>query len=87
MPAPVKPGDLIEVPDSGYCFGSGPLRLHVTAADPPCRMDDNRLWQDIEGHPLNGDNTPIVGWDHRPVTRIATVRLDRVTQIPKQRRR
>lgn len=69
----IKDGDVIEVPEGFWAFGTGVLRLRVTAAGPPRRRDGGIVWQELQGVELDS-----LGRDRSYLPRTATVRLDRV---------
>lgn len=73
---PVRPGDTIEVPDRGYYFGSGPLRMRVTRASGPFHFHHNELWQEVHGPELTADGHP-----RGSAVRAATVRLSAVKRL------
>jgi hypothetical protein len=77
-PIEVAPGAVIEIPEWGYCFGSGTLVLEVQWAG-PAYVRAGARWRQVKGRTVhwNGDRT-----DRHPVE----VRLDAV-RVPKQRRR
>ncbi len=70
------PGLVIEVPEWGYCFGSGTLTLEVQWVSPPYHRAGAQ-WRQVKGRTVhwNGHRT-----DRPPVE----VRLDAV-RLPKQR--
>ncbi len=70
------PGLIIEVPEWGYCFGSGTLTLEVQWLSPPYQRAGAR-WRQVKGLTVhwNGQRT-----DRPPVD----VRLDAV-RLPRQR--
>lgn len=76
---PVSVGALIEVSEPDYCYGSGRLRLRVTAVGPPFRWLDRDWWQDVRGVEIH--------WDGRELAeRPAHVRVRGVRPLPRQRR-
>lgn len=77
---PVLVGAEIEVPEYGYCFGSGPLRMAVDDVGPPFRWRDGAWWQQVGGVTVHWDGS-------RRGVRVAQVRLDAVRplKIPEQR--
>ncbi len=71
-----RPGLVIEIPDWGYCFGSGTLVLEVEWVSPPYYREGS-VWRQVKGRQVhwNGART-----DRAP----AEVRLDAV-RLPRQR--
>ncbi len=76
----VKPGARIDVPEHGYCFGSGHLWMVVEEVGPPFRWRDGAWWQQVAGVTVHWDGS-LRG------VRTAQVRLDAVAvlKIPEPR--
>lgn len=62
----VTVGDLVTVGEADYCYGTGPLRLRLTA--PPIGLDRVGLeWVELTGVPLHPDGSVAQGGRSRTV--------------------
>ncbi len=75
----VRPGDVIEVPDHAWWFGTGTLRMRVAEVGPAFWFE-GAVRQEVEGTPVRDDGVVL------PV-RVATVQVNAVRKIPNQRPR
>lgn len=67
-------GDVIEVGDQDYMYGTGHLTLRVTCIGDRVRVNDDE-WLNVEGLPLRADGTQL-GQNPRPaLVRISAVRV------------
>jgi hypothetical protein len=49
MNLPVKPGDVVKIPEEHYCYGLGALTLRLTAIFPPHPQWLDREWIFVRG--------------------------------------
>ncbi len=75
----VRPGDVIEVPDHAWWFGTGTLRMRVNEVS-PAFWHGGAVRQEVVGATVRDDGVVL------PV-RVATVQVNAVRKIPNQRPR
>lgn len=76
----VQVGDVLEVLDGHYCYGSGLLLLRVTEVGEGWQRD-NEFWQELRGIQLHEDgSTPPAALPRYVIVRLSGARLRRAVQ-------
>ena len=73
MTAPIKPGDVLQVNEPDYKYGTGILRLRVSKVGSAQRLPDGE-WVDLEGFTLRADGSHLATEPRHVLVRISSLR-------------
>lgn len=75
-------GDVIQVDEQDYKYGTGRLVLRITRLGERVRMADGE-WLNVEGLTLRPDGTPIEQRPREALVRVAAVKLPPPSEAPR----